>query len=100
VCGGGAGGVMDPAFCSDLATRPRQHHKQCPHGLGIGENIALCAESTLGLIPPQCLRIPLPLLAEESCGRVVADHILSTATLKIIPRLHLERGCKGAGIKV
>ncbi len=34
------------------------------------------------------------------CGRVVADHILSTATLKRIPRLHLERVCKGAGIKV
>ncbi len=42
---------MDPAFCSDLDTRPRQHHRRCPRGLGIGENIALCAESTLGLIP-------------------------------------------------
>ncbi len=91
---------MDPDFCSDLATRPRQHHRRCPRGLGIWENIALCAESTLGLIPPQCLCMPLPLLAEKSCGRVVADHILSTTTLKIISRLHLERGCKGAGIKV
>ncbi len=91
---------MDPDFCSDLATRPHQHHRRCPRGLGIGENIALCAESTLGLIPPQCLRMPLPLLAEESCGGVVADHILSTTTLKRIPRLHLERGSKVAGIKV
>ncbi len=91
---------MDPAFCSDLATRPRQHHRRCPRALGIGENIALCAESTLGLTPPQCLRMPLPLLEEESYERVVAGHRLSTAMLKRIPRLHLERVCKGAGIKV
>ncbi len=100
MCGGGLGWLMDPAFCSDLATRPLQHHRRCPRALGIGANIALCAESTLGLTPPQCLCVPLPLLEEESYERVVADHRISNPMLKIIIRLHLERGCKGAGIKV
>ncbi len=97
VVGGGAGGAYESCllFGSGHKTSSTQS-SQARHW----ENVTMCAESTLGLIPPQCLRVPLPLLLDESCGRVVADHILSTATLKIIPRLHLERVCKEAGMKV
>ena len=64
---------MDPAVCWGLATGPPQPHKQCLLSLSIGENIPLCAESIHGL--PQCLRMPVPLPAEEACGHVVGGHI-------------------------
>ena len=76
----------DLAVYLHLATSPPPHHKQyCPWP-GSGGNIALHVVSNPGLTPCQCLRMPLPLLAEEACGYVIGGHILSNAKLKIIPQ--------------
>ena len=58
------------------------HHKQCHPWLGNGENNV----SDPGLTPPQGLRMPLPLLAEEAGGHVVGGHTLSNSKPKIIPQ--------------
>ncbi len=69
------GVITDPAVCLGLATGSHQSHKWYFLLLGNGENNALCAESIHGLTFPQCLRMPLPLPVEETCGHVVGGHI-------------------------
>ena len=89
---------MDPAVCWGLAIGYHQHHKQCFLPLGIGENIALSAESIHGLTLSRCLRRPVPLPAEEACEHVVGGHIRTISKPKIILLWGLEMVCKGASI--
>ncbi len=72
----------DLAVCLGLATGSPQRHKRYFLLLSNRENNALCAEFIHGLTLPQCLRMPLPLPAEEACGHEVGGHIRAISKRK------------------
>lgn len=77
---------MDPAFCWDPATSPHPHHMQCYLLQDNGGKIFLHAVSIPAPTPPQYLRMPPPLLEEETFGYGVGGRTLSNAKRRRIPQ--------------